>query len=59
MEGTAGWGKAVSVFVLEGKTRTAATLDVVATSGSVDVATTQVNMNDKGMDTVLLESMAS
>ena len=48
--------KATDIVSLEGKTRTAATLDIVAASGSVDVATTQVNMNDKGTDTVLLKA---
>ena len=52
--------KATDIVSLEGgKTRTAATLDVVAESGTVDVATVQVNMNDKGTDTVLLESLAN
>ena len=51
--------KATDIVSLEGKTRTAATLDVVAASGTVDVATVQVNMNDKGTDTVLLESLAN
>ena len=51
--------KATDIVSLAGKTRTAATLDVVAASGTVDVATVQVNMNDKGTDTVLLESMAN
>ena len=51
--------KATDIVSLAGKTRTAATLDVVAASGTVDVATVQVNMNDKGTDTVLLESLAN
>ena len=52
--------RAADIVALEGgKTRTAATLDVVAASGTIDVATTTVNMEDKGTDTVILESMAN
>ena len=52
--------RATDIVSLEGgKTRTAATLDVVAGSGTVDVATTTVNMEDKGTDTVVLESIAN
>ena len=52
--------KARDIVSLEGgKTRTAATLDVVATSGTIDVATTTMNMEDKGTDTVVFESVAN
>ena len=52
--------RAADIVTLEGgKTRTAATLDVVAASGTIDVATTTVNMEDKGTDTVVLESVAN
>lgn len=51
--------KARDIVSLAGKTRTAATLDVVATSGSVDVATTQVNIDSQGTDTVIYESVAN
>lgn len=49
--------RAADIVSLAGKTRTAATLDVVATSGSVDIATTQVNMDDQGTDTVIYETV--
>lgn len=49
--------RATDIVNLAGKTRTAATLNIVATPGSVDVATFQVNMADKGTDTVLFESL--
>ena len=52
--------RAADIVALEGgKTRTAATLDVVAASGTIDVATTTVNMEDKGTDTVVLESVTN
>ena len=51
--------RAADIVSLEGKTRTAATLDVVASNGTIDVATTTVNMEDKGTDTVVFESMAN
>ena len=47
--------KAADIVSLEGKTRTAATLIMAAENGTVDVATTTVNMEDKGTDTVVLE----
>ena len=51
--------RATDIVSVEGKTRTAATLDVVASSGTVDVATTTVNMEDNGTDTVVFESVAN
>ena len=52
--------RVADIVTLEGgKTRTAATLDMVAGSGTIDVATTTVNMEDKGTDTVVLESVAN
>ncbi len=51
--------RAGDIVTLTGRTRTAATLDVVATSGSVDVATTQVNMDTQGTDTVIYESLSN
>ena len=51
--------RAADIVSLEGKTRTAATLDVVASNGTVDVATTTINMEDKGTDTVVFESLAN
>ena len=45
--------KTTDIVSLAGKTRTAAVLDVVAPNGTVDVATTQVNTNDQGTDTVI------
>ena len=48
--------KATDIVSLAGKTRTAAVLDVVAPNGTVDIATTQVNMNDQGTDTVIYET---
>ena len=52
--------RAADIVTLEGgRTRTAATLDMVAASGTIDVATTTVNMDDKGTDTVVLESVAN
>ncbi len=50
--------RARDIVTLTGKTRTAATLDVVATSGSVDVATTQVNADTGGTDTVVYDTEA-
>ena len=47
------------IVSVSGKTRTAATLDVVAADGTVDVATTTMNMEDKGTDTVVFESVAN
>ena len=46
------------VTVTGDKTRTAATLSVVATAGSVDIATTQVNLDTQGTDTVVYENTA-
>ena len=48
--------KATDIVSLAGKTRTAAVLDVVAPNGTVDIATTQVNMDDQGTDTVIYET---
>ena len=50
--------RARDIVTLTGKTRTAATLDVVATAGSVDVATTQVNADTGGTDTVVYDTEA-
>ena len=41
------------IVSIANSTRTAATLDVVAPNGTVDVATTQVNLDDQGTDTVI------
>ena len=46
--------KATDIVSLSGKTRTAATLTVVAPSTSIDVATNQVNLSDGSTDTVVL-----
>lgn len=43
------------VVTLAGKTRTAATLVVVAPSANIDVATNQVNLSDGSTDTVVLQ----
>ena len=51
--------KTTDLVSLTGKTRTSATLDVVATAGSVDVMTTQVNMGDQATDTVRYENVAN
>ena len=51
--------KTTDIVSLAGKTRTAATLDVVAPNGSVDIATTQVNMDDQGTDTVIYATAGS
>ena len=51
--------RASDIVSIAGKTRTAATLDVVAPNGTVDVATTQVNSNDQGTDTVIYETVAN
>ena len=52
--------RTTDIVTLEGgKTRTAATLDVVAANGTVDVATTTMNMADQGTDTVVLETVAN
>jgi len=45
--------RAKDIVSIANSTRTAATLDVVATDGTVDVATTQVNLDDQGTDTVI------
>ncbi|MBO6658528.1 MAG: hypothetical protein JJ934_16675 [Pseudomonadales bacterium] len=47
--------KARDIVSLAGKTRTAATLIVVAPSGNIDVATNQVNLADGSTDTVVLQ----
>ena len=44
------------IVSIDGRMRTSATLDVVATAGSVDVATTLVNIDSRGTDTVLYET---
>lgn len=51
--------KTTDLVTLTGKTRTSATLNVVATAGSVDVMTTQVNMGDQATDTVRYENVAN
>lgn len=51
--------RAADIVSIAGKSRTAAILDVVAPNGTVDVATTQVNMNDQGTDTVIYETVAN
>jgi hypothetical protein len=43
------------VVTLEGKTRTAGHVSVVAVNSSIDVATTQVNLSDASTDTVVLQ----
>ena len=45
--------KASDIVTLTGKTRTAATLLVVAASANIDVATNQVNLSDGSTDTVV------
>ena len=45
--------KVSDIVTLAGKTRTAATLVVVAPSGDIDVATNQVNLSDGSTDTVV------
>ena len=47
--------KASDIVSLAGKTRTAATLLVVAPSANIDVATNQVNLSDGSTDTVVLD----
>ena len=44
--------KASDIVTLTGKTRVAATLNIVAATANVSVATQQVNLSDKGTDTV-------
>ncbi len=44
------------IVSIANSTRTAATLDVVAPNGTVDVATTQVNLDDQGTDTVIYDT---
>jgi len=44
--------KASDIVTLTGKTRVAATLSIVAATANVSVATQQVNLSDKGTDTV-------
>ena len=51
--------RVIDIVTLEGAMHTAATLDVVAASDSIDVLTMNVNLNDAGTDTVLMESMAN
>ena len=51
--------RATDIVTLTGKTRTAATLDVVAAPDTVDVATTQVNRDTQGTDTVVYEALAN
>ena len=51
--------RASDIVSISGKTRTAATLDVVAPDGSVDVATTQLNRDDGGTDTVVYDTERS
>ena len=48
--------KATDVLTVTGGTEAAATLNVVATSGHIDVSTTQVNRRLGGTDTVVYES---
>ena len=47
--------KATDIVSLSGRTRTAATLIVVAPSANIDVATNQVNLSDGSTDTVVLD----
>lgn len=47
--------KATDIVTLAGRTRTAATLTVVAPAANVDVATNQVNLGDSSTDTVVLQ----
>lgn len=51
--------RATDIVSLSGKTRTAATLDIVAASGTVDVMTTLVNREDGSTDTVRYENVDS
>ena len=44
------------IVSIVGRGRTSATLDVVATAGSVDVATTQVNLDTYSTDTVVYDT---
>ena len=43
------------VVTLDGGTRTAGQINIIATAGNVDVATTQVNLGDTSTDTVVLQ----
>lgn len=47
--------KVTDIVTLTGNTRTAATLNVVAPSAKISVATTQVNKSDGGTDTISLQ----
>ena len=47
--------RATDIVTLTGKTRTAATLLVVAPSANIDAATNQVNLSDGSTDTVVLQ----
>lgn len=47
------------IVSIEGRGRTSATLDVVATAGSVDVASTQVNLDTYSTDTVVYDTKAN
>ena len=48
-------GRATDIVSLTGRTRTAATLIVVAPAANIDVATNQVNLDDGSTDTVVLQ----
>ena len=48
--------RAADIVSIAGKTRTAATVDVVAQNGTVDVATTQLNRDTAGTDTVVYDT---
>jgi hypothetical protein len=47
--------KVSDVVTLTGKTRTAATINIVAATGNISVATTQVNLADSSTDTIVLQ----
>jgi hypothetical protein len=47
--------KVSDVVTLTGKTRTAATVNIVAATGNISVATTQVNLADSSTDTIVLQ----
>jgi hypothetical protein len=47
--------KATDVVTITGGTRTAGQIQIVATTGNIDVATTQVNLSDGSTDTLALQ----
>lgn len=47
--------KVTDVVTLTGGTRSAGTVNIVAASGNISVATTQVNLSDGGTDTISLQ----